>query len=192
MRTREFDKSEVLKASLEVFWKKGYFDTSIEDLTKATGVSRSGLYGEFESKRGLFLATIDLYEEIIVNQIMGRLEKSGEGLSGIEKAFIDVMQAAKNMGKLGCLICNTSSEAAPSDKGFEKRVSGFHQRIRSAFLAALKIAKKSGELSRSTDIEALADYLLGAFQGLAHAIRSPMTSDAIENFAKIALTALRK
>ncbi|MDJ0896698.1 MAG: helix-turn-helix domain-containing protein, partial [Alphaproteobacteria bacterium] len=38
------------------FWAKGYHDTSIRDLVERTGVNYYGLYGEFESKRGLFLA----------------------------------------------------------------------------------------------------------------------------------------
>lgn len=179
-------------ASLGVFWKKGYFDASIEDLTRATGVSRSGLYGEFRSKRGIFLATIDFYESQIVDRIMGRLEGSGEGIAGIERAFADVMQAARNGGRLGCLVCNASSEAASMDGELRTKVTDFHDRVRGAFLGALGIAEGKGELPGGSDVGALADYLLGAFQGLAHAIRSPMPIEAVGNFAAISLMPLRR
>lgn len=190
MRSREFEKKGVLNASLEVFWKKGFFNTSIEDLTKATGVSRSGLYGAFESKHGLFLATIDFYEEMIVDQIMGKLEKSNEGVSGIKNAFQDVAKVSEELGRLGCLVCNTSSEVSQSNKHIEKKVIGFHKRVRNAFWNSLKIAKSKGELKKSVNIDELADYLLGTFQGLAHAIRSPMSMNAIQNYVKLSLQVL--
>ena len=33
-----------------VFWKHGYADTSVQELERATGVTKSGLYAEFAGK----------------------------------------------------------------------------------------------------------------------------------------------
>ncbi len=53
-RTQEFDPNEALDRAVALFWKKGFFDSSMDDLVKATGVSRYGIYGTFGNKREFF------------------------------------------------------------------------------------------------------------------------------------------
>jgi hypothetical protein len=45
----EFSRDQVLPKALSVFWEKG--ETTLQDLEKATGVDRSGLYSEFKKQR---------------------------------------------------------------------------------------------------------------------------------------------
>ena len=53
MRTKEFDPEEVENAVMQVFWRKGFAATSIQDLVEETGLSRSSLYSSFK-KEGHF------------------------------------------------------------------------------------------------------------------------------------------
>jgi len=46
---------------MPVFWKYGFARTTLPDLEHATGVNKSGLYSEFESKEELFLACLGHY-----------------------------------------------------------------------------------------------------------------------------------
>ena len=48
---------------MRAFWKEGWRDTTPQRLVEATGLSRSSLYATFGSKKGLFLAALDLYVE---------------------------------------------------------------------------------------------------------------------------------
>ena len=54
-RVREFDPAEALVGAMQVFWRRGFTDTSMDDIVKETGVSRYGLYGEFGNKKGLVM-----------------------------------------------------------------------------------------------------------------------------------------
>ena len=56
-----FSREGVLEKALPVFWKYGFSRTTLPDLEVATGVNKSGLYSEFESKDELFLACLDYY-----------------------------------------------------------------------------------------------------------------------------------
>ncbi len=58
-RPREFDEVLAIDAAAEVFRRRGYAATSIEQLVAATGVHRGSLYATFGSKRGLFLRVLD-------------------------------------------------------------------------------------------------------------------------------------
>src|ERR1700733_15269525 len=61
-RPREFDIDRALERAMELFWRQGYEGTSLADLTRELGVTRPSLYAAFESKEGLFLKALDLYE----------------------------------------------------------------------------------------------------------------------------------
>ena len=52
-RPRNFSREGVLEKALPVFWKHGFADASLQELEKATGVNKSGLYAEFSGKEEL-------------------------------------------------------------------------------------------------------------------------------------------
>ena len=51
-RPKNFSREEVLEKAMPVFWKHGFADTSLQELERATGVNKSGLYTEFRDKTG--------------------------------------------------------------------------------------------------------------------------------------------
>ena len=62
-RPKGFNREEVLEKAMPVFWKHGFADTSLQDLERATGVNKSGLYTEFRDKEDLFVACLRHYQE---------------------------------------------------------------------------------------------------------------------------------
>jgi TetR/AcrR family transcriptional regulator, copper-responsive repressor len=60
-RPRNFSRAGVLEKALPVFWKHGFADASLQELEKATGVNKSGLYSEFSGKEELFLESLRFY-----------------------------------------------------------------------------------------------------------------------------------
>jgi TetR/AcrR family transcriptional regulator, copper-responsive repressor len=60
-RPRNFSRAGVLENALPVFWKHGFADASLQELQKATGVNKSGLYSEFSGKEELFLESLRFY-----------------------------------------------------------------------------------------------------------------------------------
>jgi TetR/AcrR family transcriptional regulator, copper-responsive repressor len=49
-RPRNCSREGVLERALPVFWKHGFADASLQELEKATGVNKSGLYAEFSDE----------------------------------------------------------------------------------------------------------------------------------------------
>ncbi|MEX3629140.1 MAG: helix-turn-helix domain-containing protein [Burkholderia sp.] len=58
---RQFDEGEMLDKALALFWKKGYADTSMQELAAATGVQRGSLYNAYRDKETLFLRVFKVY-----------------------------------------------------------------------------------------------------------------------------------
>jgi AcrR family transcriptional regulator len=62
-RPKNFSREEVLERAMPVFWKHGFADASLQDLERATGVNKSGLYTEFRDKEDIFVACLRHYLE---------------------------------------------------------------------------------------------------------------------------------
>ena len=76
-RPKNFSREGVLEKALPVFWKHGFANTSLQELEKATGVNKSGLYAEFADKGDLYLESLRHYlrkrqqEELLTAKPLG-------------------------------------------------------------------------------------------------------------------------
>src|SRR5579859_1141394 len=62
-RPRQYDPEQALAKAAEVFWKRGYAATALDDLVAATGMNRPSLYAAFGDKRDIYLKTLAHYRE---------------------------------------------------------------------------------------------------------------------------------
>src|ERR1700690_2869497 len=74
---RRFDRrlAKILVHATNVFYEKGYAAASMRDLSRASGVSLSGLYYYFESKEELLYLIQKHTFTTIVDRLRPRLEK---------------------------------------------------------------------------------------------------------------------
>ena len=59
---KEEKKSKILDAAYSVFVKKGYSDTTMDDIVKESKMSKGAIYHYYSSKKDLFLSLIDHWE----------------------------------------------------------------------------------------------------------------------------------
>jgi TetR/AcrR family transcriptional regulator, copper-responsive repressor len=60
-RPKKYERDDVLKKAMQLFWKRGFAHTGLQDLEKATGVKKSGLYAEFAGKDDIFVSSLQYY-----------------------------------------------------------------------------------------------------------------------------------
>ena len=107
-RPKNFSREEVLDKAMPVFWKHGFADTTLQELERATGVNKSGLYTEFRDKEDLFLACLRHYLESQEKRRL--LTKEPLGWNNVE-AFLK--NGPLNKGELqGCFSVNSMREFA--------------------------------------------------------------------------------
>lgn len=171
-RHREFDPQQVLGVAMQVFWERGYADTSMRDVMEAAGVAHAGMYAEFGSKRELYERVLNHYDDRFGRRALGLLEESGSDLDTV-KIFFETIGKGIESGLLknGCLMGNTvvefggdSNEVAISRKFFE--------RMEHAFEGALVRAKDKGQLSGGENATELAYYLTSSFYGIMTMVRA--------------------
>jgi len=190
-RAREFDPDAVVDDAMGVFWQKGYSETSVDDLVQATGVNRFGLYDVFESKKGLFLASLEHYQQKVIAQSLLELNRPAAGLAALRSTFeLLVDRARSGEAKYGCLMCNAAEEVAPFDADVARKVTAYQRGLSRAFRRAVENAQAEGELSSELDTRELGHFLAGLIQGASFLARSPATPQAIADYVRVGLTVL--
>lgn len=61
----EVRRAEILNAAQACFGKSGYHDTKMDDIVRATGLSKGALYWHFKSKDEIFIALFDQFDREI-------------------------------------------------------------------------------------------------------------------------------
>ena len=167
-RPRQFDPDEVIDRSMHEFWERGYRDTSVDDLVRATGVRPGSLYNAFPGgKRGLFLETLHRYSELVVPEKLGALDRPGAGLVEL-RAYFDglVRDLSTPEGRVGCLMVNSAVELAAEDSEVGELVRGHMARLERNAERALRNAKRRGEISAHVNPRAKATQLMATGMGL--------------------------
>ena len=107
--------SAALDGAMTLFWAKGFGAASLEELTAVSGAARYGLYARFGDKRGLYLAALAHYEQVIVNRLFSGVEAAGAGARQVRGYFDSLLaMAASPQGAWGCMLVNAAVETAPS------------------------------------------------------------------------------
>jgi AcrR family transcriptional regulator len=180
-RPKSFRREEVLEKAMPVFWKHGFADTSLQELERATGVNKSGLYTEFRDKEDLFVACLRHYLESQGKR--GLLTKEPLGWNNVE-AFLK--NGPLNKGEQqGCFSVNSMREfAILPDEAYAVVTEN---RAMLQRLLAMNIEAEKPRMAPS----AIAEMVLSFFSGLCieHNLKPGKASSnrKIENF----MTALR-
>lgn len=65
-RPKNFDQQVAFHAATDLFWRRGYTATSVDDLLGVMSLSKSSFYAEFKSKEALYRACLKGYRQMIV------------------------------------------------------------------------------------------------------------------------------
>ena len=141
---------------MPVFWKHGFSDTSLQELERATGVNKSGLYSEFRDKEDLFVACLRHY--LGSQQKRGLLTKEPLGWRNVE-TFLKHGPLNKGEQK-GCFSVNSMREFAILPDEAHAIVA--ENRARLQRLLAMNIAAEKPRMAPN----AIAEMVLSFFSGL--------------------------
>jgi TetR/AcrR family transcriptional repressor of nem operon len=94
MRTKDFDETEILRKAINLFWQKGYYDTSLHDLINELGIGRSSIYHAFGDKHSLFLKALELYQREGTAKIIAILQSDISMKEAVAKLLRQIQRDA--------------------------------------------------------------------------------------------------
>ena len=185
-RTRTFDPEETLNIVMNLFWEKGFLETSYDDIISATKVSRKGLYSVFGDKEALFLCALKNYCDKVVPRIFKTLRQH-------DVTIIEVIEMLEHFTHLvasgnatrGCLLVNTSATSQMNREEVRALINNHVKTLAAGFSKAFSVAGASKK-----EAIRLGDYYTGVIQALLHMAQAGTEARVIKNFMKTALKEL--
>ena len=110
-RPREFDLKLAQSAILDEFWCKGYSATSVDDLSRATGMVKPSLYSAFGNKYAMYQMAVKIYSEMLVDKFTTAFNEPDniqDALEGLFKVSLDIYCGNNNDAPRGCLFTTTT------------------------------------------------------------------------------------
>ncbi len=187
-RPRQFDEANLLDTAIELFWSKGFDDTSIEDVSLVTNVGNGSIYAAYGSKRGLFLAAFERYCERRATFVRDTvLDGSGSARSAVLTLFRAVIaDCTAQPNRRGCLMINSIAALA----GRIPEVAELGARTTAAMEQGVADRLRRAAPDDDTLVPALSAHIILICQGLIHSSRLGVPVRRLHEIAEISLATL--
>ncbi len=192
-RTKAFDKQEALNRAMELFWKKGYHGTSMQDLVDTMQISRSSLYDTFGDKHAIFLQSFRQYKKA-QQEVLASMSEYSDSLTDILAQFFNSLlrDVVSDDEQKGCMIVNCSTELAWEDEAVRAIIQENYEEFEKRFLPVFTLAIKRGEIDIQKNPRAMTRFLYVNMVGLRAVSRSTDNVEFLRDAAKVALSTLLK
>jgi AcrR family transcriptional regulator len=190
-RPREFDEETVVRAARERFWNAGYAATSMSDLSAATGLGKTSLYGAFGDKHALFMRIFDEYSTGAVESAEAQL--AGPDESAVERIHEYLMADARGSAgnPRGCLLARGTAELAGIDAEVAVRAKQAYDGLSAVLERAVEAAQRAGDVDADADPRALGDLILAVHRGIEALGRGGAEEPALRALVETLMAQLR-
>jgi TetR/AcrR family transcriptional regulator, transcriptional repressor for nem operon len=190
-RQKEFDPERALAKAMNLFWRLGYENTSLEALMREMGIARQSVYDTFGDKRALYLRAMAYYRDQTNGEMQRILNEIPCVRDGFAKLLYGMAAETREQHERGCLLLSANLQREPKDEIIRDFLRDNQARVESVFLQALARAQKQGELSPKDDPAALARFFVVTIQGMRAMAKLKSDRIALEQVARIALAVFK-
>ena len=159
-------RQEILAAARDLFARRGYHQTTIDDIVAEAGVARGTYYLYFEDKRAVFSDLIDRFSQrlsmAIVRIVTGDPQNSvGQQVRENLRAILGVCLAERAMTKI------LFTDAAGIDSAFDRKLQNFYDTVVQLLTESVNEGQALG-IVRDGEPKVLAYLTLGALKELLY------------------------
>lgn len=166
-RVKLFNEEEILQKAMGLFWKNGYYATSIQDLVDNLGVNRGSLYSVYKGKKELFDRSFELYRENNEKILRSFFDEQKDVKKGFQKLFKKAVDVdCSDIDKKGCFVVNTTTEFDSRDQKMRDTLLKNKEIIEGIFYDFLLKGEEKERLKDGKDLRAIASFLVTFFNGI--------------------------
>src|SRR3972149_6794226 len=103
-RSPEGTRQRILEAAIEVFAQKGYHDTAVDDIVRASDTSKGAVYFHFPNKQGIFLVLIDELTKMLTQRVEKAIAQEQDAIVKVETALRTVIDSFSRHRKLSRIL----------------------------------------------------------------------------------------
>lgn len=191
----ETKKEKIIKHAFDLFAEKGYSETSVDDIVRASGISKGGIYYYFKSKEDIFL---EIAEERL-RQRKNLMDNNQDVKSSKEKiiSYINWTLAGffdENIQKMSRFTFEfwsvLSRNPNMADKAKER-----YKMFYTILAEILQQGINNGEFKEDIDIESMVYIILSSMDGIGFVnsvMGISMTHDIVKNYIDMILKKIEK
>lgn len=161
-RTKQF----IIEKTAPIFNRKGFEGTSLSDLTKATGLTKGALYGNFKNKDEIALAVYEFNTRLIDSIIS---MQPGEDKNTVDQLLQIPAFYKKNYNTIaihgGCPLLNTAVESDDNHPALKTRVTGSFNKWKHSIQSIINSGINKGEIKKEADAEKYACIFISLIEG---------------------------
>lgn len=190
-RVKQFDEHEVLTKAMELFWKKGFHATSMQDLVDHLGINRASIYDTYGGKRALFNKAFNEYRRLSLSSMRDFLDQYESTRDGIQALFEQAVHDSLNdPEQKGCMVVNSTTELLPTNDGLKDILTANKDHAIQIFVEYLQRGVDRGEISANKDLESIAGLLYTIYGGLRIVTKIDFDQDKLMQIIKTGMVVL--
>ena len=184
-----FDREAALHRAMLLFWRHGYEATSVNDLTRAMGITPPSLYAAFGDKKQLFLEAVRRYlsGSVTSESIIDMAPTAREAAAGLLQA--SAIGFTGETTPAGCLLASSAISCSPAAADVQKALAEIRINIEKRLRSKIARDRTLDKLRRTFDAEALAGHIMAVIQGMSTLARDGATRKKLSSVASAAILA---
>ncbi|MGE5620535.1 MAG: TetR/AcrR family transcriptional regulator [Sphingomonadaceae bacterium] len=155
---RKSTRRRILEAAVQVFAERGYHDSSVDDIVRASGTSKGAVYFHFPNKQGIFLALVEFLAGRLIDGMDAAIASERGGIAKVEAALRTVLEAFATHRSLARILL---IEVVGLGRGMDPTLFALRARLTEAIKRHLDRAVADGSIPPQ-DTETAARVWLGA------------------------------
>jgi len=154
--------SRILDAALDVFARKGYHDTRMDEIVAGSQTSKGSIYFHFPNKEQLFLALVDQFANLLERRITEAISEHDRGMIKVQAALETCLATFGRYRRQAKVLL---VQASGLGNTFEQKRLAINDRFASLIATYLQEAVDVGEIA-PLDTEVVAQAWMGAIYNL--------------------------
>lgn len=154
--------SRILDAALDVFARKGYHDTRMDEIVAGSQTSKGSIYFHFPNKEQLFLALVDQFANLLERRITEAISEHDRGMVKVQAALETCLATFGRYRRQAKVLL---VQASGLGNTFEQKRLAINDRFAGLIAGYLQEAVDIGEIA-PLDTEVVAQAWMGAIYNL--------------------------
>lgn len=184
MTVRRDTREALLRAGVELFLEGGYDFVGTNAILERAGVPRGSFYHHFEDKLSFAIATAQFYYEQHLPMLDRMLtDDSMPPLVRLRSYFTDLRSHFRDRKWTGGCLLGLLSQELPDREGRARAaLATLFARWRHRLVDCMREAQQQRTLAHDADVEALAAFLIDAWQGALLSMKIQKSGAPLDRF----------
>lgn len=155
-------RERILDAALNIFSRKGYYDTRLDEIADESATSKGAIYFHFPNKEQLFVALVDQFADLLERRVNEAIMQEAQGIQRVRVALETCLNTFGRYRRPAKILL---VQAAGLGNTFEKKRNEVNERFASLIAVNLQESVTVGDIA-PLDVEVVSYAWMGAIYEL--------------------------